>query len=109
MRIHAKYFLTGVAVVFLALPVWAQTETTELTIDHPETIGATQLKPGDYEFRVKSDATQLEVLQEGSVVAQIPCHWIQLPNKAETTQVSTSNDKITEIDFGGKTAAVQIP
>jgi hypothetical protein len=109
MRIHPKYFLAGFAAILLALPVWAQTESTDLTIDHPETIGTTQLQPGDYHLRVKTDATQLEVEQNGAVVAEVPCHWIQLPNKPDATQIQTSNDKITEIDFSGKTAAVQIP
>jgi hypothetical protein len=109
MRIHAKHFLTGIAVVALALPVGAQTRSTDLSIDHPETIGTTQLQPGDYELRVKADATQLDVVRDGNVVAQVPCQWVQLPTKAAVTQIQANGDKITEIDFAGQTAAVQIP
>jgi hypothetical protein len=110
MRIGAKHYLAGFAVILLSLPLWAQTFSTDLMIDQPTTIAGTELKPGDYQLKVKSDATQVTVEKDGAVVAEVPCHWIQLSNKPDDTEVSTNdNHQITEIEFGGRTEAVQIP
>jgi hypothetical protein len=109
MRIRAEHILTGLGLgfLFLALPVWAHTESTQIEISSPTVIAGTQLKPGDYELRVKDGAPEASIVQDGKVVAEVPCQWIQLPKKAESSQVLLSNDKITEIDFGGKTEALQ--
>jgi len=42
-------------------------------------------------------------------VAQVPVQWVQLSDKPAVTAVVMDNDKIVEVDFGGKTAAVKIP
>jgi hypothetical protein len=109
MRIRTEHLLTalGLGFLFLALPVWAHTESTQMEISSPTMIAGTQLKPGDYEVRVKDGAPQASIVQDGQVVAEVPCQWIQLPRKAESSQVLLTNDKITEIDFGGKTEALQ--
>jgi hypothetical protein len=109
MRIRAKHFLAGVAVLSFSLPVWARTESAGLTVDHSVTISGKQLAPGDYELRVADKGTQVTVMKDGSVVVQVPCHWIQLPNKPDATEVQTSGDQVTEIDFKGNTEAVQLP
>jgi hypothetical protein len=109
MRIGAKHFLAGVAVLALGLPVWARTESSELDVDHSVTIAGKQLSPGDYELKVEDNGTQVTVTKYGDVVVQVPCHWIQLPNKADSTEVKSSDNQITEIDFKGKTEAVQLP
>ena len=70
-------------------------------------IAGTQLSPGDYEIKVKDGATQASVVQDGKVVAQVPCQWIQLSKKPVNSQVISSNNQITEVDFSGKTEAVQ--
>jgi hypothetical protein len=107
MRIRAKHLITGLGVLCLTLPVWAHTDSTELEITQPTVIADTQLSPGDYEIRVKDGATQASVVQDGKVVAEVPCQWIQLPKKPVNSQVISSNNQITEVDFGGKTEAVQ--
>jgi hypothetical protein len=109
MRIRAEHLLTafGLGFLLLALPVWAHTDTTQMEISSPTVIAGTQLKPGEYELRVKDGATQASIVQDGKVVAEVPCQWIQLPKKAESSQITFSNDQITEIDFGGKTEALQ--
>lgn len=94
----------------MSLPLWAQTFSTDLTVEQPETVAGKELQPGAYELRVKNDATQLTVEKDGVVVAEVPCHWIQLPNRSEFTEVTANaNHQITEIDFSGKTEAIQIP
>jgi hypothetical protein len=109
MRLHAKQFLGGLALLALSVPVWAHTDSVAFYSDGSATIAGTQLKQGDYQLKVKDNATELQVTQSGKVVATIPVQWVQLPNKPETTEVVTDNDKIVEVDFGGKTQAVKIP
>lgn len=107
MRIRVKYILAGLGVVLLTLPVWARTESAELEVTEATEIAGTQLRPGEYEIKVKDGAAQVSVVRDGKTVAQVPCQWIQLPNKAANSQVITSNNKVTEVDFGGKTEALQ--
>jgi hypothetical protein len=109
MSIRAKFYLAGFAVIMLSLPVWARTLSTDVTVDHTTTISGTQLKPGDYSLKVADKATQLTVEKDGMVVAKVPCHWIELTNKPDSTTIQSAGDQITEIDFRGQTAAVQLP
>lgn len=109
MRLHAKQFLGGLALLALAIPVWARTDSTPFHSDGATTIGGTQLKEGDYELKVKDNAKELQVTHEGKVVTEVPVEWIQLPNKSADTQVVMNGGKIVEVDFGGKTQAVKIP
>jgi len=110
MHIRPKHCFTAFALLALALPVWARTDTAHLTVTQPTTIGTTQLKSGDYKIEVSPNATQLKVVDTdtGKTVAEVPCHWIQLQKKPNTTEVVTNNNQVTEIDFGGKTQAVKV-
>ena len=81
MRLHVKQFLGG-----LLLLCWrCQFGPTQIQphcySDGTTTIGGTQLKAGDYQLKVKDNATELQVTHDGKVVAQVPVKWIQLPNK----------------------------
>jgi hypothetical protein len=108
MRLKGKQ-LVGVLTLFvLAAPVWAHTHTATAYIIDTTTIAGTTLQPGQYELKVEDNGTQLQVLQNRKVVAQVPVQWIQLHNKAMDTQVVLNNNQITEVDFGGETQAVQI-
>lgn len=108
MRLKSIQLLAALTLLTLAAPVWAHTRTATAYVIDTTTIGGTQLKPGEYQLKVEDSATQLQIMQNGKVVAVVPVQWIQLPNKpAETTVVMDSN-KITEVDFDGNTQAVQI-
>jgi hypothetical protein len=108
MRLKSIQLIAAFTLLTLAAPVWAHSRTATAYINATTTIGSTQLKPGEYQLKVEDSATQLQVLQNGKVVATVPVQWVQLPNRpAETTVVMDSN-KITEVDFGGNTQAVQI-
>ena len=110
MQIRAKHYGIALAVFMMAAPVWAHKDTAQLTVTEPATIGSTQLKAGDYNLEVKDNQTQLKVIDinSGKTVAEVPFQWIQLQHKPNTTQVLVNNNQITEVDFGGKTQAVQI-
>jgi hypothetical protein len=108
MRRIVKQFSGFLAVVLLALPVWAgsHSDTAILEVDQPTMIGTAQLSPGTYQLQAKESGDTLQVLREGKVVATIPCHWTQLPKKAEASEVVTTKNQVTQVQFGGRTEAI---
>jgi hypothetical protein len=108
MSIRGKHVVTFAAVALMSLPVWARPETTPFIVDTPTQIGQTSLQPGQYEIKADPNADHITVYHNGKEVATAPCQWITLGKKAAQTEVLTSQNRVTEIDFGGKTAAVQL-
>jgi hypothetical protein len=108
MRIRGKHVVTFAAVALMSLPVWARTETTPFVVDAPTQIGTTSLQPGQYEIKVEPNGDHVTVYRNGKEVATAPCQWITLDKKPAQTTVMTTEGRVTEIDFGGKTAAVQL-
>jgi len=111
MRCSAKQYLGGFAVLILAMPVWAgpsKTYTAEWDASQATTIGNTQIQPGTYTVEAHENQNTLDIVRDGKVIAQAPCHWIQLPKKAEDTEVDTNNNQIVEVEFSGKTEAVRL-
>jgi hypothetical protein len=78
-----------------------------MDLTDPTTIGPTQLQPGQYQLRAEDGATQVTVLRHGKVVVEVPCHWVQLQNKPQSSEVNFSSNRIIEVDFGGDTQAAQ--
>jgi hypothetical protein len=111
MRTHAKHYLTALSLVaFLALPVWAHTDSAQLTVINPTTIAGKQLKPGTYKLEVQPDQKELKVVNTESykTVAEVPCHWVNLKNAPNNTEVMLRKNKITEVDFSGKMQAIRV-
>ena len=111
MLCSAKQFFGVLAVLSLALPVWARpdkTYTAEWDNSQATTIGNNQIKPGTYKVEVQENQTTLEIVHDGKVIAQAPCHWIQLPKKASDTEVDTNQNQIVQVEFQGKTEAVRV-
>jgi hypothetical protein len=89
------------------MPAWAAHKySVSWAVSQSTTIGSTQLKPGSYEIKAEEGQSQLQVLSQGKVVADVPCHWTQLPAKAAASEVEVDNNNVTSIEFGGKTAAI---
>lgn len=113
MRSHAKHYLGVVAILILAMPLWAGKNTPRIYSAHFEAsrvtmIGTTELQPGNYTFQVKEAQNQLDVIKDGKVIATVPCQWIQLPKKAVGSEIQSDENRVTEIDFAGRTEAVKI-
>jgi hypothetical protein len=108
MRPKINQLFCAIALLTLAVPVWGRTHSTTAYSDGTTTIAGTQLKAGDYQLKVEDNGTELQVMQGGKLVAHVPVQWVQLPNKAKTTEVMLDNNQITEVQFGGETQAVQI-
>ena len=107
MKIRYYDLLLATAVLAIAAPAWAHTDTATLTFDKSAHIGSTILSPGSYQVRAEENGTQIEFTKDGKVVAQIPCHWIQLNSKSQDDEALVDNDAVQEIRFEGRTAAAQ--
>lgn len=108
MRLKAASFIGLASIALLALPVWAHTDSTTFHSDGTVMIGGTQLKAGDYQLKIQPNAGDLQVTQDGKQITQVPVHWIQLPNKPQDTEVSIDKNRVVEVEFAGKTEALQI-
>ena len=107
MRFRILQCFTILAVLAMAVPSWARSKSVELHLTDPATIGTTQLQPGSYILKVDDGATQVSVVRQGKVIAEVPCHWVQLPAKPKTTEIDFTANQITEIEFGGDLQAAQ--
>ncbi len=110
MDLRTKTCLTAVALLALSLPIWARTNSAQLSIDHPVTIGTQQLAPGTYELKANDAQNQINVVraEDGKTIASIPCEWVQLAQKPRQTEVLFNADRVTEIDFSGQIKAAAI-
>jgi hypothetical protein len=108
MKLNWKNTLGCAALVAMALPVWAASESAQFVVDQPTTIGGYTLQPGDYNLKADKSKSEVTVEQNGEVVTTVPCTWIQLSQKAAATQVITDQSKVTELDFSGKTDAAKL-
>ena len=106
MRLN-KGYLSAIAGLLVAMPIWAaHTNSVTWNVTQPSTIGGTAIKPGEYVIRAEDGGTQLEVVSRGKVVAQVPCQWTQLSQKAQASEVDVDSGQVTQVKFGGKTAAI---
>jgi hypothetical protein len=100
-------YISVLAGLLLAVPIWAaHTNTVEWNVSQPTTIGGTEIKPGDYVIRAEDGGAQLEIVSHGKIVAQVPCQWTQLPQKAQASEVDIDGGQVTQVKFGGKTGAI---
>jgi hypothetical protein len=108
MDLRTKTSLTLVAVLALSLPIWARTDSAQLVIDHPVTIGTQQLEPGTYNIKANDGENEVNIVRadNGKTIASVPCEWVQLAQKPRETEVLFNADRVVEIDFGGKTKGV---
>jgi hypothetical protein len=107
MRFRLLQCFSILAVLAIATPIWARTKSADLHLTDPATIGTTQLQPGEYKLRVEEGGSQVSILRQGKVVAEVPCHWVQLQAKSKLTEIDRNADQITEIHFEGDIQAAQ--
>jgi hypothetical protein len=110
MGIRTKSYLAAIAMFGLSLPLWARTNSVPLEVDHTLTIAGQQLKPGDYSLKANDGDNQLRIVRSdnGKTVATVAVQWIDLSQKARQSEVLIKEDRIVQIDFDGKTKAIEI-
>jgi hypothetical protein len=108
MRVRIGAVLTALCMLAIASPVWAHGESTNLTIEHNDTIGNTTLKPGAYRFEVDPTKNDIKVMSKNRLVATIQGKWVDLKYTAPYSAVIITKDKIQEIQFMGKRQAIRV-
>jgi hypothetical protein len=71
MRFRVKHYIAGLAVLTLTMPVWARTYKESLVLDKNSTIGSAQLKPGSYQITADDTKKELNIVQNGKVIATV--------------------------------------
>ncbi|MGE5327058.1 MAG: hypothetical protein ACM3NO_08455 [Deltaproteobacteria bacterium] len=113
MRVHWKQYLGVLAVLAMAMPVWAgrsssRTDSTPYDTMQTVTIGKTQLKPGHYTLKAKESQDELRVLQNGKLLATVPCHWVKLAKKPDNSEIVSNKNKVTRVEFEGRAEALKL-
>jgi len=67
-----------------------------------------KVQPGQYELKAEAGKSELQVLQKNKVIATVPIHWTTLTSKPRSSEIQTDGTKVTGVEFGGQTAAIQI-
>ena len=113
MSLQSRIVLSGLAIFFFSIPATARPDKPKPDITHwnatEETkIGSMDLKPGSYEFKSEESNNQLQVMQGDKTIGEVPCHWIELPKKAQFTEVQTNKNQVVQLEFAGRAEAVEI-
>ena len=103
------FFAIAVLTV-MTFPAWAKSSSSEslkadITLDAPAALNNATLAAGEY--KVVAEGNQAKFEQDGKIVAEVPCTWKTLSNKSRYSAVELDRDRITGIDFSGKTQAIQ--
>ena len=107
VRVRSR-LITALVATGLALPLWMSAAPDSLNkkvhIGANATVAGKTLQEGDYDLMVSGN--QAKFASKGKVVAEVPCTWKTLDAKAEHDLVLTSGGAVTEIEFQGKTQAI---
>jgi hypothetical protein len=109
LHLNRKNLVLSLAFSLVALPVWAaHTYSTDWSPSQPINIGTMKVQPGQYELKAEAGKSELQVLQKNKVIATVPIHWTTLTSKPRSSEIQTDGTKVTGVEFGGQTAAIQI-
>ena len=107
VRVRSR-FITALVATGLALPLWvtAATDTLHKTVHlgASATVAGKPLPEGDYDLVVTGNQAKFE--SKGKVVAEVPCTWKTLQAKSDHDVVIIEAGAVTEIEFQGKTQAI---
>jgi hypothetical protein len=101
-------FITALVATSLALPLWVTAASDSLHkmihLGGTVTVAGKTLQEGDYDLVVSGN--QAKFVSKGKVVAEVPCTWKTLPAKADHDEVLIDAGAVSEIEFQGKTQAI---
>ena len=103
-------FLTIAVLTLMTIPVWAKPNSsdalkTTINLSQPATLNNMKLPAGEY--KVTAQGNQAKFERDGKIVAEVPCTWKTLSNKAPYSEIMTKQDQITQVNFSGKTQAIE--
>lgn len=93
-------FVALLAIVALAVPVFAKPITKTFTISQNARLGKADLKAGQY--RLLIDGNKVTVQKGKEVVAEMACRWEERSAKADYDSVLIGSDgAVKEVRFAG--------
>jgi hypothetical protein len=103
--------LALLAVLALSAPVFAKSMSQPMVLTQPATIGNTTLQPGHYKLTANLESDQVLIKSEdnGKLVATVTGRTVTLNRKSAYSAVVFNGRSIHEIQFSGKTEAIEIP
>lgn len=103
--------LAILAIFALSAPVFARAMSQPFDLTQPATIGNTTLQPGNYEITADLSSNQVRVKRasDGKLVATVEGKTVTLSKKPDYAAVLMNGSRIHEIEFAGKTEAIEIP
>lgn len=110
MRLYLKQLISVLAIFVFAMIAFASTRTESTHYDVTQTveIGQTQLKPGHYTLKASESNDQLRVIHDGKLVATVPVRWVKLQRKADNSEIFSTKDHVTRVQFQGSREAVRV-
>jgi hypothetical protein len=104
------------AVVLIAANTFAASNKGSLELQHPASVAGKQLATGNYTLRWEGtgDQVELKIYHGKDVVASTPAKLVQVehPTPSNSAVVNTNSDgsySLSQIRFGGKHYALEIP
>lgn len=110
MRIRPNNLVLLFAAFAFSVPTWAaKTDVAHVDFDHQVTVAGTTIPAGSYDFRAEPGQSKVEIVRsdDHTMVATVPGKWVSLSSKAPYTQVLADQNRVQEVEFGGKTQAIQ--
>ena len=108
LRFGGRKYLVALAFSLISLPVWAaHSDSMSWELHETTTIGNAQVKPGNYLFRAEEGQSEFQIIQDGKVIAKVPCSWTCLTKKAPESEIQILNNQMIEVQFAGRKEAIQ--
>jgi hypothetical protein len=108
MRLRMKHCVAVLAILTMTMPAWARMYKQTISPDKDTMIGSTQLKAGSYDLSADSGKKELQILENGKVMATVQGDWVKLPTKPQYSTVVSDGNKITQVQFSGSDQAFQV-
>src|ERR1017187_4774585 len=107
MRPNKKASFISLILSSITLPICAaRTDSASWTPTQPMTIGNTEVEPGTYQLRADEEWNEVDIMQGGKVIAEVPCYWRLLPKKPGETNIKTESDLVTEVQFRNRPESI---
>jgi len=98
---NLKYVLSVAAMAMMISPAFAKPITKIITLTEPENMAGTQLKQGDYRFKIEGNT--VTITMHNKVLATLQGTWTPVDHKwSYDTFITGSNGQVSEIRFAGQ-------